>query len=262
MPHLRIAVALESLNLPLRRAIDQAAALGVTGIQVDAIGDLSPDRLGETGRRDFRNLLRSRGLEVSALGCPLRHGLNVQENLEGRIAHVKKVLTLAYDLGPRVAVAYPGSLPAEPTDPLRLLLIQTLTELGRHSDRIGTTLALELGAELPKRWAECLQGIASGGLGLSLDPATLLGYGHDPVEAIQQVGPLLRHVVARDRVPGRPDRAADEVVLGHGAIDWSAFLGSLEEVGYRGWLTIKRGPVKDPSGDVRSGVAFLKRLVG
>lgn len=262
MPHIRIAVALESLNMPLRHAIDQAAALGVAGVQIDAVGDLFPDRLGDTGRRDFRNLLRSRGLEVSAVGCPLRHGLNVQENLEGRIAHVKKVLTLAYDLGPHVAVAYPGSLPAEPTDPLRLLLIHTLTDLGRHSDRIGTTLGLEIGAEPPKRWAECLQSITTGGLGISLDPATLLGYGHDPVASIAEVGALLRHVVARDRVPGRPDRGADEVVVGHGAIDWSAFLGALEEVGYRGWLTIRRGPAKDPVGDVRAAVTFLKRLVG
>ena len=42
--------------------------------------------------------------------------------------------------------------------------------------------------------------------------------------------------------------------LGHGDIDWMQFLGVLEEVEYRGWLTVER--------DVTAGVAFLRRLIG
>ena len=33
--------------------------MGVAGIQVDAAGDLSPNQLSETGRREFRNILRA-----------------------------------------------------------------------------------------------------------------------------------------------------------------------------------------------------------
>ena len=64
--------------------------------------------------------------------------------------------------------------------------------------------------------------------------------------------------------------APDFVAVGHvtldhfadGDIDWTAFLGALEQVGYRGWLTIKRGVSPDPVADLRAGVGFLRRMVG
>src|SRR6516162_1798705 len=101
MNRLKIGIYLESLGLPLRRALAEVERLGVTGVQVDAVGDLSPNTLSQTGRREFRHLLKSHNLELTALGCPLRRGLDSPENLEGRIEHVKNVMTLSYDLGPR-----------------------------------------------------------------------------------------------------------------------------------------------------------------
>ena len=59
MNRLKIGVRLESLGLPLRRALSEASRLGVAGVQMDAVGDLSPTRLSETGRREFRHLLRA-----------------------------------------------------------------------------------------------------------------------------------------------------------------------------------------------------------
>src|SRR5215510_8458157 len=111
MNRLKIGVRLESLGLPLRRALAEASRLGVAGVQVDAAGDLAPDRLSQTGRREFRNLLRAHNLELTALGCPLRRGLDAVENQEGRIEHVRKVLSLSFDLGPRVAVVQAGRAP-------------------------------------------------------------------------------------------------------------------------------------------------------
>src|SRR5262245_42299990 len=108
-------IRLESLGLPLRRALAEAARLGVTGVQVDALGDLSPHNLTQTGRRELRNLLRAHNLELTALGCPLRHGLDTPENLQPRIEHVRKVLTLSFELGPRVVIVQAGRIPAEPT---------------------------------------------------------------------------------------------------------------------------------------------------
>src|SRR5436305_5699395 len=108
MKHIKLGVYLESLGLPLRRALLEAERLGVSGVQVNAAGDLSPEALTQTGRREFRNLLRTHNLELTALGCPLRHGLDTPENQEARIDHVKKVLSLSFDLGPRIAVVQAG----------------------------------------------------------------------------------------------------------------------------------------------------------
>src|SRR6059058_6632212 len=99
-----IGIRLESLGLPLRRGLTEASRLGVSGVQVDAAGDLAPDQLSQTGRREFRHLLRAHNLELTAIGCPLRRGLDVAEQQEQRIDHVKKVMSLSFDLGPRVAI--------------------------------------------------------------------------------------------------------------------------------------------------------------
>ena len=58
MKPLRIGIVVESTQLPLRSAVEAAARMGARGIQVDAVRDLAPEALGETGRREFRNLLR------------------------------------------------------------------------------------------------------------------------------------------------------------------------------------------------------------
>ena len=45
MNRIKIGIHLESLGLPLRRALAEAARLGVPGVQIDAADDLGPDRL-------------------------------------------------------------------------------------------------------------------------------------------------------------------------------------------------------------------------
>jgi sugar phosphate isomerase/epimerase len=260
-----MAAVLESLNLPLRPALNLAAKLGIQGVQVDAVGELAPAALSQTGRRDLSRLLRSLGLELCALGCPLRHDLHVADQLEARLNHVRQVMSLAYDLGPRLVVAWAGSIPKEEDWPSADLLRDSLTQLGRHGERIGTTLALAAGSEPPELLAGFLQRLncglgGLGGLGVHVDPASLLLRRHDPVAAVGTFQQLLVHTHARDALADRPDRVAEEAPLGHGDIDWVAWLGALEEIGYRGWLTIRRGPCPDPAGDIRAAAAFLRRL--
>src|SRR5271163_4541656 len=113
MKHLQVGSRLESLDLPLRKALSEASRMGVAGVQIDAVGDLGPNALSQTGRREFRNLLRSYSLELTALGCPLRRGLDAGEDQEPRLEHVRKVMTMAYDLGPGIVVVEAGQVPAE-----------------------------------------------------------------------------------------------------------------------------------------------------
>ena len=84
----------------------------------------------------------------------------------------------------------------------------------------------------------------------------------DPYEAARALGRRIVLADARDaRVVGA-GRTAREVPLGHGDIDWMRFLAVLEEVEYRGWLTVGRDSGDDRLADVTAGVAFLRRLIG
>ncbi len=117
MSRLKIGVGLESVGLPLRRGLQEVERMGASGVHLDAVGELAPDRLSQTGRRELRHLLRSHNLEMAAVGCPLRRGLDVAENQESRIEHVKKVLTLSFDLGARLVTAEVGRTSSDKESP-------------------------------------------------------------------------------------------------------------------------------------------------
>jgi sugar phosphate isomerase/epimerase len=262
MNRLKIGIQLESLGLPLRRALQEAERLGVGGVQVDAVADLSPNNLSQTGRREFRHLLRSHNLELTAVGCPLRRGLDRAENQEGRIEHVKKVMTLSYDLGPRITIVQAGQVPDKDEDPRMPLLTEALLALGNHGDRTGVTLALETGLESGPVLRAFLDRFDTAGLGVNYDPANLLMHGFDVYEGLRALRGKVVHVHAKDARSASASRAAQEVALGHGDIDWMQFVSVLEEIDYRSWLTIERETGADRRTDVAGAVAFLRRLVG
>jgi len=258
MNKLKIGVRLESLGLPLRRGLHEAQRLGVAGVEVDAVGPLAPERLSQTGRREFRHLLRAYNVELTALGCPLRRGLDTAENQEGRIDHVKKVLSLGCDLGPRIVIVRAGQVPADDQDPRRALLSEALLVLGRHGDRVGASLALATGLNAGPVLRKFLDGLDTGSLGVNFDPANLLREDHNPYEAARALQGRVVHAHAADA-----HRAgAQEVPLGHGDLDWMMLVSVLAEIDYHGWMTVVRESGDCRAADVAEGVTFLRRLVG
>jgi sugar phosphate isomerase/epimerase len=257
----KIGIRLESLGLPLRRGLTEAGRVGAGGVQADAVGDLVPDQLSQSGRREFRHLLRAHNLELTALGCPLRRGLDTAENQQPRLEHIQKVLTLSADLGPRLVIVQAGAIPEKPDSVPGRILDESLRALARHGDRIGATLALETGLESGAVLAAYLKRFDTAALAVNLDPANLLLHGLDPYESTQALHGLVRHVHARDARRASASRAAAEVPLGHGDIDWMMFLAALEQIEYRGWITVEREAGENRLADVASGIALLRRLM-
>ena len=253
---LKIGICLYSLGLPLRRGLEEARRLGVGGVEVEAVGDLAPANLSQTGRREFRHLLKSHGLELTALACPLRHGLDTPANLQPRIEAIQNVLSLSYDLGPRIVIIQAGKIPDKDDDPAADLVRESLQALGQFGDRVGATLALDTGMEPAERLRTFLEGIDAGSLAANFDPGNLLLGGFDVFASARALHERIAHVHARDA--RRTSRA--EVALGHGDIDWLALLGLLEEIGYRGWLTLVRDTGQTRLADIAAGVDFLRRF--
>lgn len=258
---MKLGIRLESLGIALRPALREASRLAVAGVQVDAAGDLHPDRLSQTGRREFRNLLRSHNLELSALGCPLRRSIDVAEDQQPRLEYVRKALALSFDLGARVVILEMPGIPGE-EDPVRAkLLREALRDLGRYGDRTGTTIALETGVDAPEKLAGYLDTFDSGALGVNYDPANLLVNGHDPIAGLTPLYRRIAHVHARDARRSSASRTAHETALGAGDIDWMTFVAVLETFEYRGWVVIERESGADRRGDIAAGVAFLRRFL-
>lgn len=262
MNSLKLGIRLESLGLPLRRALHEAEQLGVAGVQVDAAGDLSPNQLSQTGRREFQHVLRAHNLELTALGCPLRRGLDTAQDQQPRIEHVRKVMSLSFDLGPRIAIVQAGRIPDDTADARSILLAESLAALGQHGDRTGSTLALETGLESGATLRQFLDRIDTGGLGVNFDPANLLMHGFDPHASARSLQGKIVHAHAKDARASSASRAAQEVPVGRGDIDWMEFLSLLEEVEYRGWLVIEQETGENRLADIAASVAFLRRFMG
>jgi sugar phosphate isomerase/epimerase len=261
MKRMNVGVRLESLGLPLRKGLAEASRMAAEGVQLDAAGDLHPDQLSQTGRREFKNLLRVYNLGLSAIGCPLRRCLDTAEEQDARLEYVRKVMTLAYDLGPRVVVIEAGQVPEKEDNAPARRLREGLLDLGRHGDRIGVTLALETGLESGEVLANYLRTFDTGGLAANLDPANLLMHNFDPLRAAADLAGKVAHVHARDARRGSASRASQEVPLGAGDVDWLALTEALHESEYRGWLVVERLQGNDMIGDVERGVGFLRRFL-
>jgi sugar phosphate isomerase/epimerase len=261
MERIKLGIVLESLGLPLRRALMEAEKMGVPGVQVDAVGPLSPNQLSATGRREFLHLLRGHSLQVTAVGCPLRRGLDVAEDQQPRIEHVKKVMSLSFDLGARITIVQAGHVPEKEDDPRFGLMREAMLALGAHGDRTGTVLALETGLESGKVLRAWLDRFDTGGLGANYDPANLLGHGFDPIQGVLDLREKIVHAHAKDARIATASRAAQEVPLGHGDIEWMGLLATLESIEYRGWLDVERESGDNRLPDVANGVKFLRRII-
>ncbi len=260
MKPLRIGIVVESTQLPLRSAVEAAARMGARGIQVDAVRDLAPDALGETGRREFRNLLRSFDLELAALNVPVRRGLDVAADLQQRLERVRKAMQLAFDLGARRVVVACPKLPDDEATPRALLMRESLLSLGSYGDRIGCVVALEVGFDPAEKVKEYLATFDVGSLKVTFDPANFLLHGHDPLANLMPLEGLVAHVHARDARSAGVSRGLQEVPLGAGDIDWMALTATLQVLEFDGFLAVEREQGENKLADVTAGVKFLKRF--
>jgi sugar phosphate isomerase/epimerase len=246
-----------------REQIQQAAPLGARGVVLDAMGELGPDRLGETGRRDLRRILRTSELSLIAMSLPTRRPFDTVEQLEDRLSRADRAFAMMYELGCKLALVRVGAVPGE-ADPARHEIFRgAVGELAKRADHRGVRLAIEMGSESGEVLRAFLDQLDAPMLGASVDPGALLRMGLDPVAATIELNTKLMHAYATDATgAGAPRLAVSSPRLGFppGVLDWESYLGSLEEIDYRGFLTIWPDPGSDPASGFKAMKARLDRF--
>jgi L-ribulose-5-phosphate 3-epimerase len=248
---------------PVRGQLREAARLGAKGVVADATGELAPDRLSDTGRREIRHLLRSIELALIALHLPTRRPFDTDEQLDDRLRRAERAFTLAYELGSQLVLARVGTVPPETDAPRREVFVRAISELGRRADHCGVRLAIETGTEQGDVLRAVLDALESPGLAASLDPSALLRAGLDPAATVRALGPWVAHAYAHTPpTTGQPSSAFAARIPGlpHGALDWEEYLGALEEINYRGFLTVWPDPDLDTTMQFKSLIEILSRF--
>ncbi len=117
----------------------------------------------------------------------------------------------------------------------------------------GIALLLETGQETADCLRALLEELNHPALGVNFDPANMILYGKgDPVQAVQTLGPWIKHVHVKDAVVStRPEAWGTEVPWGEGEVGSVAFLQALREIGFTGTLAIERESGENRLTDIR-----------
>ena len=260
MLQIKIGIQLGCLKMPFKRALETAARLGASAVEIDARSELKPSEMSRTAVRHLRKKLEDLNLEVSAVTFQTRRGYGDIDDIERRVDATKDAMKMAYDLGTNVVVNQIGRIPDPAETEQRSLLVATLTDLGRTSQKVGAFLAARTGTEDGQTLKELIDELSPGSIAVDFDPGNLIINGFSAAEAVKVLGAHIIHVHARDGVQDLAQGRGLEVPLGRGSADFPNLLGTLEEHQYRGFLTIQRDKPEDPVVEVGHAVSFLNSI--
>ncbi len=274
-----IGVIINSFRTDIKTAVLKAAEVGANGIQVySTSGEMAPENMSPKARREFLDLVKSNGLTISALCGDLGCGFFRPERNPELIEKSKRILDLAKDLETDIVTTHIGVVPEDPAHPRYAIMQEACAQLAEYADSINAHFAVETGPETSLVLKKFLDSLNSKGVSVNLDPANLVMVtGDDPVGAVHNLKDYIVHTHAKDGVRHfykNPDYIygiADEpivtgdsfteVPLGEGGVNFPKYLKALEEIGYKGFLTIEREVGDNPERDIRKAVEFLKEVM-
>jgi sugar phosphate isomerase/epimerase len=196
---------------------------------------------------------------------PLTIGLVPRETRSARVAHIKRASDFAKQCGIAAVQTHCGFIPENPNDPQYKETVAAMREVAEYCKRNGQNFRYETGQETPITLVRAIQDVGLDNQGVNFDLANLILYGKaNPVDAIEILGPYVQGIHAKDgRWPTNPKELGQEVPIGKGKVDFPRIIRRLQELNYRGAVTIER----EISGaqqmeDVRAAKAYLEKLIG
>ena len=279
-----IGVMLESFRLPTPEAVAKAAEVGAQGIQMYCTnGEHAPENMTSAKCAELLDLLKSHGLRFSALCGDLGHGFGNAELNPTLIEKSKRIVDLSLTLECGIVTTHIGVVPTDKNHDRYKIMQEACYTLAEYADSVGARFAVETGPETSadlKAFLDSLGGTK--GVGVNLDPANLVMVtGDDPVVAVHNLKDYIVHTHAKDGVMlhrGNPEyiygvvhpvpeefqgiQYFAEVPLGQGSVHFDTYMAALDEIGYKGFLTIERECGGTPEADIRLAADHLRAVMG
>ncbi|MBQ8552084.1 MAG: sugar phosphate isomerase/epimerase [Clostridia bacterium] len=277
-----IGVVLESFRLPTYEAVKKAAELGLNGLQMYATkGENAPENLSGAKARELLSYVKDNGLVFSALCGDLGHGFGNAEMNPELVEKSKRILDLAKELECNIVTTHIGVVPSDPNHERYKVMQEACAELAEYADSVEAHFAIETGPEPSDVLKAFLDSLGSKGVAVNLDPANLaMVVGDDAVHAVKTLKDYIVHTHAKDGrmlIKGNPEyiyrvvhpvpaeaqgiKYFEEVPLGTGDVCFPDYLAALEEIGYRGYLTIEREVGATPAADIDLAANFLRSII-
>lgn len=259
-------ISVQEHHLPGKDLIEKwanAQAYGFDGIELLGFGD------GKfAARKEELAAARAAGVVISSTCVAMDHFIGDTDPARraDAITQMKLLLTGTAEAG-GVGVVTPGAyalgttaLPPwtkpRPDEETFEILVEGLTELGRHGADVGASVLLE-----PLNRYEDFQvntladacrlvtAVDLPNVGIMPDTFHMGIEETDIPAALRAVAPHILHIQVADNTRLEP---------GHGSYDWAATLAVLHEIGYEGWLAMECG-LSGPAEQVLPSVPRLLR---
>jgi len=283
----KIGVIVDSFGIGVREGLKKAKEVGAEGVQIYAVsGEMDPDQLSPVQRKELRQYIADLGLEISALcGDLAGHGFQDAAANPAKIEKSKRILDLAMDLGTNVVTTHIGIVPEDRNSKIYTSMQEACEELGVYANSLNAYFAIETGPEPAAHLKSFLDTLSTRGVSVNFDPANMVMVtGDDPVEGVKTLKDYIVHTHVKDghrlRLVDPRDvygylgydamdhqkiaemassgAAFEEVPLGEGKVDFPAYFAALQEIGYKGYLTIEREVGDNPAADIEKAVKFIK----
>lgn len=274
-----IGALLDSFKMETKKAIETAASLGIKGLQMySTTGEHSPENMTPAKCRELMDMMNSNGLVFSAICGDLGMGFGNPEKNPELIEKSKRILDLAKELGTNIVTTHIGVVPGDKNHPRYKIMQDVCGELSRYADSMDAHFAIETGPETSLTLKGFLDSLGSNGVAVNLDPANLVMVtGDDPVQAVYNLKDYIVHTHAKDGIKLKESDPEviygiiedviqegsyfEEVPLGKGKVPFKEYLKALDDIGYKGYLTIEREVGENPKADIAIAVKYLDELI-
>jgi sugar phosphate isomerase/epimerase len=291
------AVNASTFSTDPREAAVLCRRAGFAGLLFDAFSSgLNVTDLSSTGRREFRHVLSAQDRQLVGFRVDLGiKGFGPGADVDRLLSQLEKLMETSAAMACPLLCVETGPLPEAPQRPVvkpkitaeqaGLILIpvfsapepeqppapkQTpaerafesqvdaaMVQLGVLADRYNVTVALHSDLSSFTAIDRALSAARCPWFGINLDPAAILRDRWSLDEVFGQLGPLIRHVRARDAVAGA-DRRTKPASVGRGDTKWDHLLSNLEGVDYHGWITFDPNDLPDRTAAAISGLKYLQ----
>ncbi len=276
-----IGVMLDSFALGTDAAIQKAVEIGAKGVQMYVTkGEYAPENLTPVMRKELLKKMKDNGLVFSALCGDLGMGFGNKDKNPELIEKSKRILDLAKDLECNVVTTHIGVVPSDASHPRYQIMQEACGTLAVYADELQAHFAIETGPETSLTLKNFLDSLGSRGVAVNLDPANLVMVtGDNPVQAVYNLKDYIVHTHAKDGIKlldsdpeviyGIKDieeviqqgEVFREVPLGQGNVPFVPYLKALEDIGYRGFLTIEREVGENPAKDIMLAADYLRQCM-
>lgn len=192
---------------------------------------------------------------------PVTLGLVPPEHRRLRTDALKRWVDFAVWIGAPAVITHCGFIPENMTDANYAPVVAAIREVAEYGKSKGIGFWFETGQETPVVLLRVIEDVATGNLGINLDPANLILYGKgNPIDALDVIGPYVRNIHVKDGFyPTNGKQLGREVPVGQGRVRFPEFLRRLKDIGFTGELIIEREISGDQQArDIRQCVADLK----